>query len=63
MGALGFGKKIIQVVCEKVQHTHRGGSDLEKVDLLTSNFTVCAELELWRHVWIDVRQTRHWPRE
>ena len=38
---------------EKVQHTHRGGSDLEKVDLLTSNFTVCAELELWRHVWIE----------
>ena len=34
-------------------NTLTGGSDLEKVDLLTSNFTVCAELELWRHVWIE----------
>ena len=38
---------------EKVQHTHRGGSDLEKIDLFTSNFTFSAELELWPQVWVE----------
>lgn len=38
---------------EKVQHTHRGGSDLEKIDLFTSNFTFSAELKLWPQVWVE----------
>ena len=38
---------------EQVQHTLRGGSDLEKVELLTSNFTLSATLELLPQFWIE----------
>ena len=38
---------------EQVQHTLRGGSDLERVELLTSNLTLSAALELLPQFWIE----------
>ena len=38
---------------EQVQHTLRDGSDLEQVELLTSNFTLSAALELLPQFWIE----------
>lgn len=40
-------------VYEQLQHTKRGGSDLESVELMTSNFTVSAQLELWPQCWFE----------
>ena len=50
--AISF-KELSCVGYEQVQHTLRGGSDLERVELLTSNLTLSAALELLPQFWIE----------
>ena len=39
-------------VFERIQHTQRGGSALEAIELLTSNLTMSAGFEVWPGTWL-----------
>ena len=40
-------------VFERIQHTQRGGSALEAIELLTSNLTMSAGFEVWSGTWLE----------
>ena len=49
----GMDREFRLSVYEQLQHTNRGGSDLESVELITSNLTVSAQAELWPRCWVE----------
>lgn len=49
----GMDREFRLSVFEQLQHTNRGGSDLESVELMTSNLTVSAQAELWPRCWVE----------
>ena len=51
--SVGADREFRLSVYEQMQHTRRGGTDLESLELLTSNFTVSAEMEIWPQCWVE----------